>query len=521
MIADIALALAQARPLFQRIFAFFLGALLAFFALAPMRWFFVFFIITPLMIWMLDGVKAHFKDGLILGFLFGFGYFFIGFYWVGYAFLISPVPQLALVAAIGLASLLSFFWALAFGLARVFWFGGLPLSLVFFWSLAEWARGFVGTGLPWNLPAQSWLFSLNLAQSFSWSGLYGATFLTLAFSVSFASLSRPKTYQALLPPFLAMGLLGLLWLWGDWRLSQRDLSPSGLDIIIIQPNIAQIDKWNPHKRRQIIEHYFSLSSTAINAMKRKSAKRRIMIWPEAALPIRLDYEPFYLKLFADLLPQNMSLILGLVRFDANRGFNSLYMINDKGEIKAIYDKNHLVPFGEYLPFQSFLEYLGVQQITGRSGGYSAGAHRPLLQLADDSYAEPLICYEISFPRDIAQSSNPAPNWLINITNDGWYGLSPGPHQHFDLARLRAIEFGLPAARAANTGISSLIDPYGDIIAKLGLNRTGVISAPLPKALSPTFYRAWRETPFFIFLGLCFLYMCFAFIFYNQKLKSID
>ena len=491
----------------QYLIALLCGALLACLTLAPLKWFFAFFVIVPPIIWMLDGAKRP-QQSFLIGFLFALSYFLLGFYWIHQAFLISPVPYLGPIAVILLAALFSFYWGVAFFAARKIWPNDYRrfFSLAFFWAIAFWAQGIIFGGFPWNLPAQSWLFSSALAQNLSWAGIYSASFLTILCAACFAAFDQSNWRKALPLPLAAMMLFSLLWLGGLWRLQQAEVQPSSANIIIIQPNIAQIHKWDPAYRQTIINTYFSMSA---RALRRAAQKPTMMIWPEAALPINIERAPQLRQALASLLPPHIALTTGLLRFEhaerrkRPRVFNSLFLIDHQGEIRQTYDKNHLVPFGEYLPFQTFLERLGLQQVTGQRGGFASGQSRALLRWPSAPsmpQAVPLICFEISFPREIPKTADARrPDWIINITNDGWYGSTPGPYQHFDIARLRAIEFGLPVIRAANTGISAVIDPYGRVLKKIPLNTQGIIHAPLPKALPPTLYERLREWLFVVFL----------------------
>jgi apolipoprotein N-acyltransferase len=204
---------------------------------------------------------------------------------------------------------------------------------------------------------------------------------------------------------------------------------------------------------------------------------------------------------ADLLPKGTVLITGSVRVPDDtpagvpirRAYNSIYVIDHDGSVLSVYDKTHLVPFGEYLPFQNWMERLGFAQLTKLQGGYIAGTQRRPLDIPNAPRALPLICYEAIFPGNVAERGD-RPDWIVNLTNDGWFGISTGPYQHLQQARLRAIEEGLPVVRAANTGISAVIDPLGRIVAQLGLGIEGVLDANLPEAIAPTIYARFANIP---------------------------
>jgi len=220
-----------------------------------------------------------------------------------------------------------------------------------------------------------------------------------------------------------------------------------------------------------------------------------LIWPEAAFPFFLTREPDALAQIAALLKPSTELITGAVRAasDANprdfRAYNSVYVIDPDGSIRGVYDKVHLVPFGEYLPFQRLLERVGLMQLTKVLGGFLSGDRRRAMDVAGAPKMLPLICYEAIFP-GAAVPGGERPGWLVNVTNDGWFGISSGPYQHFQQARVLAIAEGLPLVRAANTGISAVIDPVGRIVNSLPLGVEGVLDAQLPKAIEPTIYLSY-------------------------------
>ena len=188
-----------------------------------------------------------------------------------------------------------------------------------------------------------------------------------------------------------------------------------------------------------------------------------------------------------------------------RAYNSIYVIDHDGSVLSVYDKLHLVPFGEYLPFQDWMERLGFVQLTKVQGGFIPGTRRRTLQIPNAPRALPLICYEAIFPGSVA-ARDERPGWIVNLTNDGWFGISTGPYQHLQQARLRAIEEGLPLVRAANTGISAVIDPLGRIVARLGLGIEGVLDSSLPAAISPTVYARTGDVPAGIMIAAALIFV---------------
>ncbi len=288
-------------------------------------------------------------------------------------------------------------------------------------------------------------------------------------------------------------LLAIGFWWGERKLAAAELADTGLRLRIVQANIDQADKWRPENSEEIFTDYLNLTKTGGPSALDGVA---IVIWPETAVPFLLADVPEALSAIATVLPKGTALLVGSARLvqerDAqgalvrNRVYNSLLVVDDEGRVVGGYDKIHLVPLGEYLPFQDFLESLGMMQLTGVRGGFSVGTGSRLLSVQGMPVTRPLICYEIIFPHEIAEKGM-RPGWLLNLTNDSWFGSSAGPYQHFHQAQVRAVERGLPVVRVANTGISAVIDPYGRVRAKIGLGAKGVIDAELPKEGAPTLF----------------------------------
>jgi len=270
---------------------------------------------------------------------------------------------------------------------------------------------------------------------------------------------------------------------------------------IMQPNLQQDVKFNYAAKAEVMQKYLTLSDRASGPQSTGVRDATILIWPESAFPFFLTREADAMAQIAELLPKGTVLITGSVRapddlkpgVKVTRAYNSIYVIDHDGSVLSVYDKLHLVPFGEYLPFQNWMEKLGFSQLTKVQGGFIAGTRRHPLAIPNAPRALPLICYEVIFPGDVAARDD-RPGWIVNLTNDGWFGISTGPYQHLQQARLRAIEEGLPVVRAANTGISAVIDPAGRIVAQLGLGLEGVLDAGLPQAIPPTIYARVGNIP---------------------------
>jgi apolipoprotein N-acyltransferase len=261
-----------------------------------------------------------------------------------------------------------------------------------------------------------------------------------------------------------------------------------------------------------MQKYLTLSDRASGPQSTGVRDAGILIWPESAFPFFLTREADAMAQISDLLPKGTILITGSVRAPdlppgtkITRAYNSIYAIDHDGSVLSIYDKLHLVPFGEYLPYQDWMEKLGFVQLTKVQGGFIPGARRRTLEFPNAPRALPLICYEAIFPGSVAVGDE-RPGWIVNLTNDGWFGISTGPYQHLQQARLRAIEQGLPVVRAANTGISAVIDPLGRMIARLGLGIEGVLDSGLPSAIAPTIYARTGDIPAAVIVAAALIFI---------------
>jgi apolipoprotein N-acyltransferase len=481
------------------------AGLLSTLAMAPFNAWPILFLTFPVLVWLIDGAAGGRWRGVpaaaLSGFCFGFGYFVSGVYWTGYAFFVDAptFAWLSPFAVLGLPAYLALFPAFGFALARLLWTRDASriLALAVALTLSEWLRGYLLTGFPWNAYGYALSEPLALAQIASVIGLWGLTFLSVAIFASPASLIDGASggRKPWLAPIAALATLLALGIFGVIRLS---LQPTGMvshvKLRIMQPNLQQDVKFNYAAKADVMQKYIALSDRATGPQSTGVRDASILIWPESAFPFFLTQEADAMAQIADLLPKGTVLITGAVRVpeDAKRGvpvtraYNSIYVIDHDGSVLSVYDKVHLVPFGEYLPFQNALERLGLSQLAKQQGGYIPGTRRRSLDIPNAPRALPLICYEAIFPGSVADRDDRA-GWIINVTNDGWFGISTGPYQHLQQARLRAIEEGLPVVRAANTGISAVIDPVGRIVAKLGLGIEGVLDASLPQAISPTIY----------------------------------
>jgi apolipoprotein N-acyltransferase len=347
--------------------------------------------------------------------------------------------------------------------------------------------------------------------------LWGLTFIAVAVFASPAVLAdeRTDTRRPWVAPAGAAAILAGLALYGVVRLATTPTAfVDGVRLRIMQPNLPQDEKFNYAHKQQVMQRYVALSDRATGPGSSGVREVTHLIWPESAFPFFLTREPDALADIARLLPEGTVLITGAARAvetaPASRdihAYNSVYVIDHDGSILSVYDKVHLVPFGEYLPFQRFMERLGFVQLTKLQGGFLSGDRRRAQSVPRAPKFLPLICYEIIFPHDVAPAGERA-GWLLNLTNDGWFGISAGPYQHFQQARVRAIEEGLPLVRAANTGISAVVDPVGRIINSLPLGVEGVLDSALPEPLGQTFYSRMGDGPVGLVLAAIVLVAAF-------------
>jgi apolipoprotein N-acyltransferase len=490
--------------------AFVAGAL-SVLAMAPFNVWPVLFLTFPVVIWLIDGAAAGRLHGVpaaaLSGFWFGLGYFVFGLYWIGYAFLVDA-PTFAWLlpfAVLGLPAYLALFTAFGFALARLIWTrdASRVLALAVGLTMSEWLRGHLLTGFPWNTFGYALTEPLALAQTASLIGLWGLTFLAVTIFASPAVLidGRSRVRRPWVAPAAALLLLVAMAIFGAARLAQEPTRMvADVKLRIMQPNLQQDVKFNYAAKADVMQKYLTLSDRASGPQSTGVRDANILIWPESAFPFFLTREADAMAQIADLLPKGTFLITGSVRAPdlppgtrITRAYNSIYVIDHDGSILSVYDKLHLVPFGEYLPLQDWMEKLGLEQLTKIQGGFIAGKLRQPLEVPGVPPALPLICYEIVFPGDIAAEGD-RPGWIVNLTNDGWFGISTGPYQHLQQARLRAIEQGLPVVRAANTGISAVIDPLGRVVARLGLGSEGVLDSRLPSAIRMTVYSKVGDIP---------------------------
>ncbi|NCO03128.1 MAG: apolipoprotein N-acyltransferase [Alphaproteobacteria bacterium] len=493
----------------RRTIIFLCGALCSF-ALPPYGQLYAFIIGFGLFTLILSTVKSS-RSAFFSGWLFGLGYFVFSLNWIGNALLVDGnefwwVWPLAVIA---LPIALSFFTGLATLLAdRFFHLGKISgfIALCAFMSFFEYLRGHLFTGFPWNIYGHIWINTLPMAQSLSVIGPYGLTFLTLLWTGAPAYIFYQKrSLNFIFGTVLFLGFVATFML-GWNRLNENPTQyRDDLNVQIVQPNIPQAEKWDNTLIAANFEKHTVLSAPQDDAPK----KPTYIIWPETALGPNMVNSFAVKQRLQNLLQSHAEgsvLLTGTmsIGFDTDNTvqyYNNITAYNAQGQLQHLYNKSHLVPFGEYIPFQNLIPLKPVAEFSG----FEKGSGPITTTVNGLSFFSPFICYEVIFPGKVTANSGQRPEWLLNVTNDAWYGLSAGPHQHFAQSRMRSIEEGLPLVRSASTGISGLIDPMGRVLAHHDLMTSGLIISNLPQSIPPTLYSIWREIPYFIVLGFIALF----------------
>lgn len=467
---------------YQKISLFILGLLSAL-LFAPINFFPIGFLAFSIVLILIDKEKP--RKSFYLGWFFAFGHFAAGLYWIS----ISLFVDIA-----------HFWWLLPFSLSLIPATLALYLALCcyfyrqicdkfqikdkiikiflfsFLWLIFEILRSILFSGLPWNLLGYSFFFWDLMPQIASKITVYGLSFLAiLFFSIPyFCYQNNLKNKKNLIFLIFCSILLIFIIIFGYFQINSGQNHSKLAKIRLIQPNIKQEDKWNEESRYNSFLKNITLSRG--NFMSQKGQKPDYIIWSEASIPYILGNDrKLLLNKIATIIPENSLLITGAPRakYDKNyqieKIWNSIFVINSDAQIINFYDKSHLVPFGEYIPFSGFLPFLS--KITYGSLDFSSGNGNKTIKLSKNTSFSPLICYEIIFPWKIIDQNN-RPDFIINITNDAWFGKSSGPFQHLDMARMRAIENKIAVIRVANSGITAIIDKNGRVIKKIPLNDEG-------------------------------------------------
>ncbi|MFN3743353.1 MAG: apolipoprotein N-acyltransferase [Hyphomicrobiaceae bacterium] len=497
------------------------GGVVSVLAMAPFHAWPVLGLTLPALIWQIDGALAR-EPGApwrrkpaaraaLVGWWFGFGYFFAGLFWIGEAFLVEAEKFAALIplAVTSMPAGLALFWAGAAAIASLAWRPGLQrvVALALALGAAEWLRGHVFTGFPWNVIGYALTYPESLMQAAGLIGIYGLSVVAvLALAAPLVALADGAPARG---AALALGLVGGLVAYGHWWLAgPAPAAADGPRVRLIQPSVPQREKWRPEHQRRIFELHLALTTRNAAGEEDGAAGIDLVIWPEAAMPFLPLDAPEAIERIGKILPAGTHLIAGGLRAEPpdsrrpeahRRVYNSLIAFGREGRAVAIYDKIHLVPFGEYLPLNAVLDAIGLEPLTRRRGGFTPGPNpRPLMTLPRIGAFAPLICYEAIFPRAIVQGGE-RPSFLVNVTNDGWFGNTTGPRQHLHQARVRAVEEGLPLVRVANNGITAVIDGRGHIRHRLDLDVVGVIDAAVPPPMPPTLYSRFGDLWFALML----------------------
>lgn len=470
----------------------------------------------PVWVWALDGAERHrhwlrriFGPAFGIGFGFGWGYFIVAFHWLGAAFFVDGgwVLWAMPFAIAALAALIALFWGLASALAHFFWSHGsariITLSAAI--ALAEFARGHLFSGFPFDLLGYALTGTDEMMQLASVIGVYGLTFLAPLLAMTPALIwpadDRPASAR-LAPFFLALaviaGQLGYGWnrLAGTVSTERQDVS-----FRLVQPMVYEHADFGNVDPAALVDRLLMLSDMRMDPTDQGLADITHLVWPESSLPFFLETYPEGLARIARILPEGATLLAGVPRqlygldgeTPAGAPYNSVVAINTEGEIFASYDKSHLVPFGEYLPFQEFFSRLGIQQFVPGSAGWSHGdERRRLMGMPGAPAMLVLVCYEIIFSGDLGNVGDA--QFILNLTNDAWFDGSLGPAQHAHHARLRAVEEGMSLLRAANTGLTFATDPLGRITAQLVPGQMSALDVRPHQRLAPTIFAQIRHYP---------------------------
>lgn len=427
---------------------------------------------------------ASWRAAFALGLLGGAGHFALALSWIVEPFLIDVTRHgwMAPFAVLGMSFGLGLFWALAAVLAR--WTRAPVLGFVVALAAVEWLRGVVLTGFPWAQVGHVWI-GTPVDQLAAYSGPLGLTLLT-TLAAGAALLWRGKG------AVLSLTLLALVWGGGAWRLAQPLPADRDVTLRLVQPNAEQALKWDQALADEFLNRLLLLTAEGEPA--------DLTIWPETAVPFMLEYAPDVAGMVT-VASGGKPVAAGIQREEAGRYYNSIRVLEGEGTERARYDKAHLVPFGEYIPFGDLAyRWFGITAFAAQAGAtYSAGPGPQVLDLGPLGKVLPLICYEAVFPEEV-NAAPERPDWLLQVTNDAWFGIRTGPFQHFAQARLRAVEQGLPLIRVANTGVTAVIDARGRVLAELPFGTMDALDARLPGALPPTPFTRFGDWPALLLLA---------------------
>ncbi len=424
------------------------------------------------------------RQGALLGWAIGTGYFLVALSWIVEPFLID-IPRhgwMAPFALLGLAAGLALFWSAGLGLGRAM--GGGVAGFVGGLGLIETARGYLFTGFPWARHGQVLIDTPLL----HWSSYFGG--LGLLALLLLASVALWRAVQGRSDGVIGCVAAALLWPLGAWLTPDASAPDEAPTVRLVQPNAPQHEKWKRDKVQEFFDRQLAFSSAS-------DTRPDLIVWPETAVPVMLNDAASTLEVISDAAG-GVPVVVGLQRYNGPRIYNSLALIEAGGTVASVYDKHHLVPFGEYMPFGDVMARFGIYGLAANEGqGFSSGPGAQVIDMGPLGRALPLICYEGIFAQDV-RAAPERPNFMLLITNDAWFGEISGPYQHLAQARLRSAEQGLPMIRVANTGVSAMIDATGKVTASIPLGEAGWLDAALPPPLPPTIYARTGDMPMVLF-----------------------
>jgi len=491
-----------------------LSGWIAAFAMAPVSCWPLMFVGISGLYWLYTHCEKP-MHAWLAGFLFALGYFVTGLWWIGNALLVdgNDFRWVWPISVIGLPTLLGLFTGTYLAIARMIsdprTLKGM-ITFAFFLTVSEWTRGHAFTGFPWNLYGYTWADTLPMAQGFYLFGAFGMTFITLLWAATPGLMlvhTKPWNRKGRLAIPVILTML-MLFLWGQNRLADNPTKyDPGTGIVVVQPNIAQTMKWDPKAVQDNFDKIISLSKGAtFNDPQPRSV---FVVWPETAIGPSVYTVGANVDLMQKVLKSykgDSYLVTGILKRDEDASgnitfSNSIAFLDNQIELLNQYSKTHLVPFGEFIPFQKWIPLKPVVEYKG----FEPGKGATTFTKANVPPFSPLICYEIIFPDQVTPKSGVRPQWIVNVTNDGWYGDSAGPHQHFAQTRLRAIEEGLPVVRSANTGISGIIDPLGRVIDQGDIFHEATIVSLLPRSIEkPSPWWPWILQPLLFFASISWM-----------------
>ncbi len=481
-------------------------------AFAPLHFFIAAPISLSVFYVLLEKAKKR-KEIFWLGFAFGFGYFLTGIYWIAISLLVDAASFAWLIpfALTLIPSALALYLAL-FALSYKFLLEKFNLTFNYqkiavfslCWVFFEILRSELFTGFPWNLLGYVWMFDIHFAQTASIFGIYGLSLFAVSISLFPIFFLYKNTLWDKVSAFLLIKLLIVIAIFGYSRVDEFSLKTDNkIKLRLVQANIKQEMKWDGEEKYQNLLKHIELTNS--KSLKDISA----VIWSETAVPYAIEEGSELLTKLHEATPPNGVLITGALRLGygdksktwVSNAWNSVFTLNQNGVVNA-YDKHHLVPFGEYIPLQKYLPF--IEKITEGAMGFSEGDGPQTIAAQGFSFS-PLVCYEVIFSDEVV-NKNSRPDLLVNLTNDAWFGNSSGPYQHFDMSKMRSIEYGISMARVANTGITAFIDPFGRVIDKINLNQSGIVDVNLIENLDPTIYGKYRYGPLLLLAVATLLFL---------------